>query len=54
MDISRTWWIGDKAPRADMVAAMQHAHEHIMKNMSMLKPGVRMRDLSINAHKLED
>ena len=54
VDISRTWWIGDKAPHADMVSAMQHAHEHITENMSMLKPGVRMRDLSLNAHKLED
>ncbi len=54
VDISRTWWIGDKAPRADMVSAMRHAHEHIMQNMEMLKPGVRMRDLSLNAHRLED
>jgi len=54
VDISRTWWIGDKAPRTDMVSAMQHAHEHIMENMAMLKPGVRMRDLSRKAHKLED
>ena len=40
MDIRRTWWIGDKAPRADMLSEMQHAYEHIMENMSMLKPGV--------------
>ena len=54
VDISRTWWIGDRAPRANMVSAMQHAHEHIMENMSILKPGVRMRDFSLNAHKLGD
>ena len=52
VDISRTWWIGDKAPRPDMVSAMQHAHEHIMTNMQMLKPGVHMRDLTFNAHAL--
>ena len=53
VDISRSWWIGDEAPPASMVAAMQHGHEHIMKNMAMLKPGVNMQDLSRNTHKLD-
>ena len=52
IDISRTWWIGDENPRPDMVYAMQHAHEHIMTNMSMLKPGVSMEDLTHNSHTL--
>ena len=54
IDISRTWWIGDQKPRADMVYAMQHAHEHIMTNMQMLKPGVHMKELTFNAHTLDD
>lgn len=54
IDISRTWWIGDQAPRPDMVYAMQHAHEHIMTNMEMLKPGVRIEDLTANCHKLDE
>lgn len=54
VDISRTWWIGDKPPRPDMVYAMQHAHEHIMQNMEMLRPGVHMRDLTMNTHMLDD
>jgi len=54
VDISRTFWLGDEAPRPDMIYAMQHAHEHIMTNMQMLKPGVHMRDLSLNTHKLDD
>lgn len=54
VDISRTFWLGDQTPRSDMVYAMQHAHEHIMTNMQMLKPGVHMRDLSLNTHKLDD
>ncbi|MEM8633142.1 MAG: M24 family metallopeptidase, partial [Pseudomonadota bacterium] len=53
VDISRTWWIGDRAPRPDMVYAMQHAHEHIMTNMAMLRPGVAMRDLTFNSHRLD-
>jgi len=54
VDISRTWWIGDKPPRPEMVYAMQHAHEHIMQNMEMLRPGVHMRDLTMNTHMLDD
>lgn len=52
VDISRTWWIGDLAPRPDMVDAMRHAHEHIMTNMEMLRPGVHIEDLARNTHVL--
>ncbi len=51
-DLSRTWWVGDEAPRPDMIAAMRHAHEHIMTNMEMLKPGVHFDDLTRNTHVL--
>ena len=54
IDISRTWWIGDQKPRPDMIYAMRHAHEHIMTNMEMLKPGVMIPELSANCHKLDD
>ncbi|MDO6521266.1 Xaa-Pro peptidase family protein [Shimia thalassica] len=54
VDISRSWWIGDKPPRPDMIYAMQHGHEHIMTNMEMLKPGVNMQDLSRGCHRLDD
>lgn len=53
VDMSRSWWIGDEPPPADMVAAMQHAHEHIMTNMKMLKPGVNIQDLTHNSHQLK-
>jgi len=53
IDISRSWWIGDRAPRPDMVYAMRHAHEHIMTNIAMLKPGVSFQDLTFNAHQLD-
>ena len=52
-DISRTWWIGDLPPRPDMIHAMRHAHEHIMTNMEMLKPGVGLEELTANTHVLE-
>lgn len=54
VDISRTWWIGNEKPRPDMVYAMQHAHEHIMTNMEMLKPGVTIPELTANTHVLDD
>jgi len=53
VDISRSWWIGDQKPPDDMISAMQHAHEHIMTNMDMLKPGVNIQDLSRSAHTLK-
>jgi Xaa-Pro aminopeptidase len=54
VDISRSWWIGDQKPHDDMIYAMQHAHEHIMTNMEMLKPGVMIPDLTANSHALDD
>ena len=54
VDISRTWWIGDRAPRADMIEAMRHAHEHIMTNRELIRPGARIEDISRNTHRLHD
>ncbi len=54
VDISRSWWIGDASPRADMIYAMRHAHEHIMTNMEMLRPGVMIPELTAKAHVLDD
>ncbi|SFR48188.1 dimethylsulfonioproprionate lyase DddP [Litoreibacter janthinus] len=53
-DISRSWWIGDEAPRQDMIDAMKHGHEHIMTNMEMLKPGISINELSARTHVLHD
>jgi len=52
VDISRTWWIGDGRPRPDMIAAMQHAHEHLMHNLQLLRPGVSLDELSEQSHRL--
>ncbi|MFT5630724.1 MAG: Xaa-Pro dipeptidase [Gammaproteobacteria bacterium] len=54
VDISRTWWIGDQKPRADMIEAMKVGVDHIEQNMQMLKPGVNIQDLSRNCHQLPD
>jgi len=54
VDISRTWWIGDEAPLADMVEAMKHSVEHITTNMEMIRPGARIEDISRNCHQLDE
>lgn len=53
IDVSRSWWIGDDTPRADMIYAMQHAHEHIMTNMDLLGPGVLFKDVTFGGHQLD-
>ncbi len=52
-DISRTFWIGDEKPRNAMIYAMRHAHEHIMTNMQMLRPGVTIEELAHGGHQLD-
>ncbi len=52
IDISRTWWIGDKKPRQDMIDAMSHARDHVDTNMAMLKPGVTIKELTHGGHQL--
>ncbi|MEX0970893.1 MAG: dimethylsulfonioproprionate lyase DddP [Paracoccaceae bacterium] len=53
-DISRTWWVGTGKPRQDMIDDYKLGWEHIDHNMAMLKPGVNMRDLVQNGHRLPD
>ncbi len=52
IDISRTWWIGELRPRPDMVAAMQHAREHLESHLERLRPGVTVRELTHGGHQL--
>ena len=54
VDISRTWWIGDGKPRPDMVEAMRLGMDHIAHNMSLLKPGVSVPELSARCHVLPE
>jgi Xaa-Pro aminopeptidase len=52
IDISRTWWIGDRPPSNQMVAAMRHARDHIEDHMSRLRPGVTIDELCLGGHEL--
>jgi Xaa-Pro aminopeptidase len=51
-DISRSWFIGDGRPTNVQRHLHAVAHEHIMTNMEMLKPGVSFRELSAGGHLL--
>ena len=53
VDMSRTWWIGDRRPTNAMISAMQHGLDHIRENMALLKPGVSIHDLVHKGHQLE-
>ena len=52
-DISRTWWIGDQAPRKDMIYSMKHAMDHIEHNISLLAPGKHIREVTNGTHVLD-
>ncbi|MEO0913989.1 MAG: dimethylsulfonioproprionate lyase DddP, partial [Pseudomonadota bacterium] len=51
-DISRTWWIGDAAPRQDMIEDYRMSLEHIQTNMELLQPGTSFHDLTHKGHHL--
>ncbi len=51
-DISRTWWIGDGAPRPDMIGDYRMSVEHIQTNMALLQPGTPFTDLTQKGHHL--
>ena len=53
-EIIRTWWIGYKKLQYYLTYPMHYAHEHIIQNMEMPKPGVDRRELARNKHMLED
>ncbi len=44
-DLSRTWWIGDSAPRPDMIADHRLALDQIDHNLALLGPGVSFAEL---------
>ncbi|MEO1722850.1 MAG: dimethylsulfonioproprionate lyase DddP [Pseudomonadota bacterium] len=51
-DISRTWWMGDAEPTAEMRRLHAHAHAHIVENMALLGPGVSLTEITFGGHML--
>lgn len=53
-DISRTWFCGSGEPTQAQKDLHKVAHDHIMTNMELLKPGVTFKELTFGGHKLPD
>ncbi len=54
VDISRTWLAGDRRPTREQKQLYQLAHEHIMQNMDVLKPGLTFKELTFGGHRLPE
>lgn len=54
VDISRTWFVGEGEPTPKMKECYQIAYDHIMTNMSMVKPGVSIKELIFGGHQLPE
>lgn len=53
-DISRTWLCGDVEASAEQKNLYQVAHEHIMSNRELLRPGVSYRELTEKSLRLPE
>ena len=53
-DISRSWFIGDGRPTNRQREMHAIAHEHIMTNIDIVKPGKTFKELCFEGHHLPD
>lgn len=53
-DMSRTWYCGDGTPSADQKHLFQVAHDHIMTNTELLKPGVSFTEITQMGQRLPE
>ncbi|NKB77103.1 MAG: M24 family metallopeptidase [Gammaproteobacteria bacterium] len=53
VDMSRTWLVGDGVATPEQKQLFQAAHEHIMVNMELLKPGLTFKELTFGGHQLD-
>ncbi len=53
-DLSRTWLVGDGEPSAEQKHLYRIAHEHIMYNMSILKPGMSFEEVTLASQPLPE
>lgn len=54
VDISRTWMIGDFEPTQEQKNIYKLAHEHVMTNMELMKPGMGFEEITRKAHRLPE
>lgn len=53
-DLSRSWIIGDVKPTTEQKRLYKIAYEHIQTNMSILKPGMTLEEITQRAHRLPE
>ena len=53
VDMSRTWLVGDGPATPAQKQLFSVAHEHIMVNMELLKPGLTFKELTFGGHQLD-
>jgi Xaa-Pro aminopeptidase len=53
-DISRSWIVGDTMPTDEQRTLYQIAYEHVMTNISLIKPGMSFAEMTAKAHRLPE
>jgi Xaa-Pro aminopeptidase len=53
-DISRTFWVGDEDPPAEIRRMFRFAVDHIRENTALLRPGMSFREITFGGHHLTD
>ena len=53
-DISRSWIVGDARPTDEQRSLYQIAYEHVMTNISLIKPGMTFAEMTAKAHRLPE
>ena len=53
-DISRSWIVGDAMPTDEQRTLYQIAYEHVMTNISLIKPGMSFAEMTAKAHRLPE
>ena len=51
-DISRSWIVGHAKPTDEQRTLYRIAYEHVMTNISLIKPGVSFAEMTAKAHRL--
>ena len=53
-DISRTIWVGDGEPTPEMKRLYRFAHDHIVENTALLRPGMTFKEITFGGHQLTE
>lgn len=54
VDMSRSWICGDRQPSAEQRRLYRIAHEHILTNTELVRPGIGFTELTARGHRLPE